>query len=39
VLIFVDLMSMLTWWKLCWVRRLVNRAPHVLAKWFLHNLS
>ena len=39
VLIFVDLMSRLTWWKLCWVRRLANRAPHVLAKWSLHNLS
>jgi hypothetical protein len=38
VLIFVDL-STLTWWKLCWVRRLVNSAPHVLAKWSLHNLS
>ena len=39
VLIFVDLMSTLTWWKLCWVRGLTNRAPHVLAKWSLHNLS
>ena len=27
VLIFVDLMSRLTWWKLCWVRRLANKAP------------
>uniref|UniRef100_A0A2N9I2H9 RNase H type-1 domain-containing protein n=1 Tax=Fagus sylvatica TaxID=28930 RepID=A0A2N9I2H9_FAGSY len=39
MLIFANLMSGLTWWKLCWVSRLANRAPHALAKWSLQYLS
>uniref|UniRef100_A0A2N9G7C7 Reverse transcriptase domain-containing protein n=1 Tax=Fagus sylvatica TaxID=28930 RepID=A0A2N9G7C7_FAGSY len=39
MLIFVDLMSGLSWWNLCWVRRVANRAPHDLAKWSLQYMS
>jgi hypothetical protein len=35
----VDVLSDLTWWKLCWVRRSANRAPHVFAKWSHLHLS
>ncbi len=36
---FVDLMSTLVSWKLNWIRRSANRAPHVYAKWSHHNLA
>ena len=39
VLIFVELMSRLTWWKLFWVRHNANKAPHLFAKWSIQNMS
>jgi hypothetical protein len=35
----VDVLSDLIFWKLCWVRRGANRAPHVFAKWSQLHLS
>ena len=35
----VDVLSDLIWWKLCWVRRNANRAPHAFAKWSHLHLS
>jgi hypothetical protein len=34
-----DVLSDLNFWKLCWVRRSANRAPHVFAKWSQLHLS
>ena len=34
----IDLMSTLVSWKLNWIRRSANRAPHIYAKWSHQNL-
>uniref|UniRef100_A0A2N9HH70 Reverse transcriptase zinc-binding domain-containing protein n=1 Tax=Fagus sylvatica TaxID=28930 RepID=A0A2N9HH70_FAGSY len=33
VMDFLSVMKGLFWWRLNWVRRSANRAPHVLARW------
>ena len=35
VIDFFSVMEGLVWWRLKWVRRNANRAPHVLARWSL----
>ena len=39
MVVVVDVLSDLIFWKLCWVRRSANRAPHVFAKWSQLHLS